>query len=373
MKKLYLGKKLSDKTAMALAIKEAYKGLGFTSPNPLVGCVILNKQREFLSSGFYSHYGAIHAEIMALNKIKNKKLLEQAHLFVTLEPCAHFGQNPPCVKELVKYPWAGLTYGLEDPNPKTNMKSIKKLKSKGFKIKKTSFFNKELQRLYEAFSVNMLEKRTFFALKTAGSLDGVSAFSHGESQWITSEKSRNSAHELRAGFSAVLVGVNTFLQDNPRLNCRLKTGKNRVNKALILDPTAQSFSLIEQSNLARVRPMKDIYVVSQIKPSQKTAFQVIQVSNKYPLDLKELAYKLYKKGLESVLVEGGIETWSQFLEQKQAQRLYSFINFSLLGGKRGRYWTDSLKIDGLNSKKQLKSAEILDISNEDLYITGLLS
>ena len=362
-------KKLSDKEAMALAIKEAQKGLGFVSPNPLVGCVILNKDREFLSSGFYTRYGAIHAEIMALNRIKNKKLLEKAHIFITLEPCFHFGQTPPCVDSLVQYPWASLTYGIEDPNPKTNKKSVKKLKSLGFKIKKTSFFKKELERLYEAFTFNMREQRTFFALKTASSLDGVSAFSHGESQWITSQESRDLVQELRAGFSAVLVGLNTFLQDNPRLNSRLKTKKNPVNKTVILDPTGQSFSLIKQSNLARVRPMKNIYVVSQIKPKVKYPFQLIHLPS-YPFDLKILSRILYNKNIPSVLIEGGAETWSQFLDQKQAQRLYSFVNLSLLGGSKGRYWTDSLKIKGLSSKKRLKSAEILHIS-EDLFITGL--
>ena len=355
---------------MALAIETAQKGLGFASPNPPVGCVILNKDREFLSSGFYSHYGAIHAEIMALNKIKDKKLLEKAHLFVTLEPCFHFGQNPPCVDRLIQYPWASLTYGLEDPNPKTNKKSIKKLKLQNFKVKKTTFFRKELQRLYESFSLNMREQRAFFALKTASSLDGVSAFSHGESQWISSRESRRLAHELRAGFSAVLIGCNTFLQDNPRLNCRLKT-KNITNKVIILDPSGQSFSLIEQSNLARVRPMKNIYVASQTQPKFKPAFQLIPLSS-YPFDLKNLSRILYNKAIPSVLVEGGCETLSQFLEQKQVQRLYCFISPCLLGGQKGRYWTESLNIRGLSSKKRLKSVEILKLT-EDFLLTGLVS
>ena len=368
--KKQLRKKLSDKEAMALAIEEAQKGLGFVSPNPPVGCVILNKGREFLSSGFYSHYGAIHAEIMALNKIKDKKLLEKAQIFVTLEPCFHFGQNPPCVDSLIKYPWESLTYGTEDPNPKTNTKSLKKLKSKGFKIKKTSFFEKKLQRLYEAFTLNMKEERTFFAVKVASSLDGVSAFSHGESQWITSRQSRDLAHELRAGFSAVLIGVNTFLQDNPQLNCRLKIKKNVTNKVIILDPEGQSFSLVEKSNLARVRPMKDIYIVSQKRPKTKYPFQLTHFKD-YPFDLKALSKILYNKDISSVLVEGGAETLSQFLGQKLAKRLYCFINPCLLGGKKGRYWTENLNISSLNSKKQLKSVEILYL-NEDLFITGLV-
>ena len=357
---------------MGLAIEEAQKGLGFVSPNPPVGCVILNKDGEFLSSGFYSHYGTIHAEIMALNKIKNKKQLEQAHLFVTLEPCFHVGQNPPCVNRLIQYPWASLTYGVGDPNPKTNQKSIQKLKVKGFNVKKSAFFKESLMRLYEAFTVNMKQKRAFFALKIASSLDGVTSFSHGDSQWITSEKSRALVHELRAGFSAILIGVNTFLQDNPMLNCRRKAKKDGANKVVILDPTGRSFSLIKKSNLARVRPMENIYIVSQRKPKEKHPFQLIHLPNQYPFELKELSYKLYQKNITSVLVEGGAETWSAFLEQKASQRLYCFISPILLGGKKGCYWTESLNIEALENKKRLKACEIFQL-DKDLLLTGLLS
>ena len=201
-------------------------------------------------------------------------------------------------------------------------------------------------------------------------MDGVSAFSHGESQWITSQQSRDLAHELRASFSAVLIGVNTFLQDNPKLNCRIKTKKKITNKVVILDPEAQSFSLIKKSNLARVRPMRDIYVVSRKKPKTKYPFQLLHCKD-YPFNLKDLSKTLYNKNISSVLVEGGGESLSQFLEQKLAKRLYCFISPCLLGGKKGRYWTENLNISGLNYKKHLKSVEILYL-NEDFFVTGLI-
>ena len=172
----FLNKKFSEREAMELAIKEAEKGQGFVSPNPPVGCVILNKDKEFLSSGFYSAYGHIHAEISALNKIKNKESLKGSHLFVTLEPCAHFGQNPPCVDSLLKQPFASIIYGREDPNPKTKGQGLKKLKQKGFKVKQSAFLQNSIRRLYEVFSFNMEKNRTFFALKTASSLDGIFYF-----------------------------------------------------------------------------------------------------------------------------------------------------------------------------------------------------
>ena len=376
--KKQLKKKLSNKEAMALAIEEAEKGIGFVSPNPPVGCVILNKNNEWLSSGFYSHYGAVHAEISALNKIKNKKDLRGAHIFTTLEPCFHFGQNPPCVNSLIKYPWDSLTYGIEDPNPKTNRKSIKKLKSKGFKVKKTAYFGKHLQRLYEAFTVNMRQNRAFFALKTASSLDGVMALHSGESQWITNKSSRDFASHLRVCFDAVLIGIETFLEDNPRLNCRKKAFEKIKNKVCLLDPSGRSLKLISKSRLAKVRPLENIFVIT--KPSfknkkEKPPFKLIScpLLNTPPssFDLWHLSQKLYKENICSVLIEGGAKTLSGFLEQKACQRLYHFISPCLLGGKKGRHWTEQLAISSLKNRKVLHSQERF-FFDEDILITGTL-
>ena len=370
-----LNQKISDQEAMEMAIEEAEKGQGFVSPNPPVGCVILDKNRRFLSSGFYSHYGSIHAEISTLNKIKNKKTLENGHLFVTLEPCAHFGQNPPCVDSLLKQPLASVTYGRLDPNPKTKSQGVKKLRQSGMKVQQSPHCQNSIRRLYESFALNMEENRAFFALKTASSLDGVSALSQGESQWITGEKSRDFVHYLRACFDAVLIGVNSFLEDNPKLNSR-KTGFEKTrNKVCILDPLGKSLKLIVKSNLAKVRPVEDIFIITKA-PFQKEAhpFTNLVVSfhpDKPQFDLKALSLQLYKKNIGSVLIEGGIKTFSSFLSQNAAQRLYHFINPSLLGGVKGRQWTEELLIPSLNYRKILKSKEILFLG-EDLLVTGIL-
>ena len=362
--------KLTDQEAMALAIQEAKKGLGFVSPNPPVGCVILNKNREFLSSGFYSQYGAVHAEIMAINKVKNKTLLEGAYLFITLEPCVHFGKNPPCVKNLIKYSWKNIIYGVEDPNPKVSKKGIKTLKRYGFSVKKIRSFQLELKRLYEAFTLNMKEKRAFFALKTAGSLDGVAGLSHGESQWITQASSRVLSQNLRLSFDSVLIGLGTFLQDNPRLNIRNRTFK-KANKVILLDPEGYSFDLISQSRLVEVRPLKSIYIVSS-KRKKNLNLSYIPIPNNKKIDLKRLSFQLYKKKINSVLVEGGMRTFSEFLQQKASTRLYQFINPSFLGGYKGCYWTETLHTRPLKERIEIQSLEVLK-TQPDLFITGLLS
>ena len=356
-------KKLSEQSAMELAIREAERGLGFVSPNPPVGCVILNKNNEFLSRGFYSHYGGTHAEISALNKVKNKKALKGAHVFVTLEPCAHFGQNPPCVDSLIKYPLASLTYGTRDPNPKVKGRGLKKLRSKGIRVKKTPFFANNLARLYEAFILNMKENRAFFALKTASSLDGVVALHSGESQWITNKASRDFASYLRVCFDAVLIGVGTFLEDNPKLNCRKKAYKKIKNKVCLLDPSGRSLKMILKSQLAKVRPLENIFVITGPSASKREnyPFKVLSCpllsSSPSQFDLQYLSRELYKENICSVLIEGGAKTFSSFLEQKACQRFYHFMSSCLLGGKKGKYWTEQVSISSLKDRKILHSQE----------------
>ena len=353
---------------MALAIQEAKKGLGLVSPNPPVGCVILDKNRQFLSSGFYARFGAIHAEKMALDKIKKPKLLDRAYLFVTLEPCTHFGKNPPCVNSLLSHNWQSIHYGIEDPNPKNQGKGLQKLKDQGFRLQKFSDFKGEIERMYEAFALNMSKKRCFFALKTASSLDGVSGFSHGESQWISSPKSRDRVQELRACFDAVLIGCDTFLQDNPRLNIRLANSK-KSNKVIILDPSGLSIPLIEKSRLAKVRSLKSIYIVTSSEP--KTRATRLKVPKNQEIDLRDLSHKLYKQGIGSVLVEGGLKTFAHFVNQGACSRIYQFISPCLLGGTKGRFWTESLAISGLKHKKSLKNMEIL-AQKPDIFLTATL-
>ena len=367
---------MSEREAIQRALQEAEKSLGKTLPNPPVGCVILDKNHRFLSSGFYAHYGALHAEVSALNKIKDKRALQAAHLFVTLEPCAHFGQNPPCVDQLLKYPFASVVYGAEDPNPKTKRGcGLKKLQSKeGLKVSKTKYFQNHLRRLYEAFDLNMRRSKTFFAMKVASSLDGITCLSHGESQWISDKSSKPFTFNLRAGFSAVLIGLQCFLEDNPRLNCRGQQPESETisNKVCLLDPLGQSFDLIEKSRLAQVRDLRDIFVLSHREERRSRPFKILRpalLTNSKNFDLKQLKTQLYGEGISSVLIEGGAHTFSSFLQQGAVERLYCIINPSLLGAGQGRGWTEGLSVSSLKDKKLLESLELISFK-KDLILTA---
>ena len=371
-----IGQRLSPRSAMKMALQEAKKGVGFVSPNPPVGCVILDKDHKFLSSGFHESYGKEHAEIIALNQIKKKSLLNGAFIYVTLEPCAHFGKTPPCVEALIRYPMARVIYGMKDPNPDTNGAGIDKLNLKGIQTEPFSCFQKEVKKLYEVFSFNMKERRAWTALKVAVTLDGMMALSNGSSRWITSDTSRKYVSRLRGRYDGVLIGAGTFLQDNPRLNSRQPPYREKKNRVVILDPKGVSLKHIASSRLAEVRPLSHIVVIvadSLKPPAKQPSFRL----KKYPLnsdgrfDLRTLLTDLYKEEkITSLLVEGGGAMYSSFFQQKAAQRLYQFVSPRFLGGGRGRGFTEGFFVKSIVQAAVLQDVEFSK-KGPDFLVTGL--
>ncbi len=368
-------KKLSPKQAMRLALKLAEKGLGWVEPNPPVGCVILDSKYNFLSSGWHERYGGDHAEIQALKKITNKKKLKGARIFVTLEPCHHTGKTPPCSRELAKYQIQSLTYGAEDPF--TSKKGLKHLQEKGVRITQTSDFLEETEKLVAPFKFSILHKKAFVSLKTAISLDGMTALKTGESQWITSEKARQHARFLRATHSAVLVGVNTFLKDNPCLDIRLNRFKEKKNKVIILDPKGKSFSALPKSKLFQAHFPDQIIVICS---AQTNTFQTnalvssigVKVKffktfeNYFPLtDILQHLYQ--EEGIQSVLVEGGAFCHSQFLKENIAQRLYCYMAPRIIG--KGQSWSGEFSIQKLSQSLNLDSVKVSSIG-KDFFLEG---
>ena len=363
-----VGQKLSAKQAMSLSIEEAKKGLPWVSPNPPVGCVILDKDHKLLASAYHQSFGKDHAEISALKKIKNKKLLKGAYLYVTLEPCSHKGKTPPCVNTLNKYAWNTIYYGQKDPNSKVNGKGIKKLQVKKIKIKKYNGFNKEIEDLYRVFNYNHQEKKAFVSLKVASTLDGMMALDDGSSQWISSKASRDHVSFLRACHDSVLIGVGTFLEDNPRLNIRKAGLSKKKNTVVILDPQGDCLDLLKKSQLSQVRDLSKIIVITKnIKHKKIRTICCPWKDSENQFDLESLKSLLYKEGLSSVLVEGGSNTFSSFVSQEQANVLYQFLNPSLVGGLRGLSWLESLEIENLKSKKPLKLIDSCQFE-EDLLL-----
>jgi diaminohydroxyphosphoribosylaminopyrimidine deaminase/5-amino-6-(5-phosphoribosylamino)uracil reductase len=366
---------LSEEQAIKLAIQEAYRGLGSVSPNPLVGCVILNSQNQFLSKGYHARYGEAHAEVNALKGLSSEEL-KGAKVFVTLEPCAHEGKTPSCAKALAKLPIAEVIYGLEDPNPLVKGQGASIIHAAGIQARVFSGLQNELEEVCEHFLWNFRHKKVFVSAKVASSLDGQLALASGESKWITDETSRKIAHVLRAGHDAMLVGSNTISTDDPSLNIRSEHFPNLKKKLIILDSDAFVLSRAEQLQLSKVHKPEDVYFVisDQISnPPNAWGAQIIRLPSKgLGLDLNVLLTKLWDLGLRSILIEGGAHVLSSFITEKAIQRLYLFQAPIILGAKGSKGWTEQVSIETMSHRMALRNRQFIPLE-KDLLITGLLN
>ncbi len=368
----------SPKKALRLALRLAKKGIGRVEPNPPVGCVILDSDGRLLAEGYHKAYGSDHAEVCALKKIKDKKKLTGARVFLTLEPCHHTGKTSPCSKELARYPIRSLTYGAEDPF--TDKKGLEYLRRKGVEIIYNSDFQEEMENLIRPFKFSFLHKKSFVSLKVASSLDGVVATKKGESRWITGWLARRHAHFLRSAHSAVLIGSDTLLKDNPRLDIRLDSFKGKENKVVILDPKGKSFSFLLQSRVLQARsPDQVILCCSHEKKANKKSMvlSALGVRLKFfkmarqNFSLAAVLKRLYQEEqIQSVLVEGGAFCWSQFLKEKAAQRLYLYIAPRIMG--EGLYWSRDFTIQGLSESLIVDSVQLKSLG-DDLLVEALFN
>ena len=208
----------ADNKFMKMAINEAKKGLGFTNPNPMVGAVIV-KDGKVISKGYHHACGMLHAERDALANVKSNAITENSTIYVTLEPCCHYGKTPPCTEAIIDANISRVVCAMTDPNPKVSGKGIEILRNNGIDVE-VGLLEDEARKLNTFFLTRQTKKRPFVALKIAQTLDGKTASQSGKSQWITGEKARNHGHFLRHKYMGILAGINTVLADDPMLNCR---------------------------------------------------------------------------------------------------------------------------------------------------------
>lgn len=340
---------------MALAIQIAQAGAPHVSPNPLVGCVILDKDNKFLASGYHEKYGEAHAEINAIKSLKEEQLAN-ATVYVTLEPCAHEGKTGSCAKKLAQYKLNKVVYGLTDPNPLVAGKGAQMLPAEEYQGK----HKQDLEDLAEVFLKNFRENKTFVALKVASSLDGQIALKTGESQWITGPESREYVHELRSWYDAVLVGTKTIENDDPSLNIRHDKIK-KENKVIILDPDARILKK-EKYKFLEVHKKENVYFA--VQNPVKSEYQTIVFK-----DLPHLMSELWKLNIKSIFVEGGATTHSSFLKEGLVDRLHLFMNTSVIGAGGGLSWTKDFSLQSLSEKLILKNVKT-QIFGSDIYVTG---
>jgi diaminohydroxyphosphoribosylaminopyrimidine deaminase/5-amino-6-(5-phosphoribosylamino)uracil reductase len=376
-KLLQKGKRLTPTEAMELAVFLGAKAWGRVAPNPLVGCLLLDKDQKLLSYGFHEQFGGPHAEINALKGLSESEI-KGANLYVILEPCAHEGKTGSCAKKLATLPIEKVVYGVEDPNPQVAGRGLQILRDAGIGVEQTSpELVEACEELAEVFLFNQRTKRPFVALKVATSLDGQMGHMSGESRWITGEEARTHAHYLRAGYDAVLIGGGTFLADDPSLNIRHPSFPGAKNKVVILDSVGSVAEALEGSQLLKCRSAEDVYLVGTREVTEQVpkGFKGNLVScaheNDSGFDLEELLSSLFERGIFSLFVEGGASVHSAFLQAKKVQRLYQFLAPTIIGGASGLAWTKELSCAEFSQRLTLRSVSH-QIFGTDICVTGKL-
>ncbi len=338
---------LSAETAMLMAIAEAQKGWGRTSPNPLVGCVIVDSENKLIASGhhIYANKGP-HAEVAALNKIDDKTKLKGATVYLTLEPCSHHTSNKkaPCAEVLAQYPLRKVIYGLKDPNPLVSGGGEKILRDAGIEavsvaesgLEDLKKLLVELEEVTEHFLTNMRTQMPFIALKVATTADGYMADNDGPTQWITGETSRQHVHYLRAGFDAILVGKNTFMKDNPKLNVRHPQFSDKKLKVLVADSKGEALPLLKKSEMYKSHKAEDIYWIVD-KPEDFKSYAHLGI-HFVAGPVNEALKNFHKQGVGSVFVEGGAEIYTYFIKNSLVDRLYHYVSSDKFKGRNGLHW-----------------------------------
>ncbi|MBU0672994.1 MAG: bifunctional diaminohydroxyphosphoribosylaminopyrimidine deaminase/5-amino-6-(5-phosphoribosylamino)uracil reductase RibD, partial [Candidatus Margulisbacteria bacterium] len=286
---------------------------GRTTPDPMVGAVLVRGGR-ITSMGYHGEVTTPHAEAWAIQKAEEKS--QGATLYINLEPCCHFGSNPPCTDRIVKSGIKKVIVSMKDPNPLVNGKGFNILKRHGIKVL-VGLLEDEAKRLNEVFVKYITSKRPFVALKTAMTIDGKIATRTGASRWVAGEESLRRAHHLRNVYDAILVGVGTVLIDNPKLNVRrVKKVKDPIR--IVLDSHARTPL---KADVLKIRGSKTIIVVgpkaakARVEQLKKAGAEILAVkAPKGKIDMKELMKHLAKRKITSVLVEGGGEVGASAIE-----------------------------------------------------------
>lgn len=364
---------------MQTALRLARRGYGHTSPNPMVGAVLV-KRGKIIGRGWHHQAGQPHAEIEALRDAAKKGHSPRgAILYVTLEPCCTHGRTPPCTEAIIS---AGIKYvivGTTDPNPKHAGKGLKLLKQAGIKV--ATLANQsvsiECMRLNESFNHWIVQRTPFVTVKAAMTLDGKIATARGESKWITGPESRGHGMHLRQGSDAILVGINTILLDDPSLTVRVSGRTSPVRlRRIILDSMART--PLNAKVVSDEQAALTTIVVSRRAPerrinalSKRVNVVITPAATNSKPDLRWLLNRLGKEQVTSLLVEGGGEVSASFLFAGLAQRVAFFYAPKILGGR------DSKRaVAGDGAQSQSEMLKLTDVEwkkyGSDVFLTARL-
>lgn len=359
-----------DKFYMNLALELAKKGKGRVNPNPMVGAVIV-KNNKIIGQGYHEEYGKFHAEINAINSAKES--VENSTMYVTLEPCSHYGKTPPCVEKIIESKIAKVVIASLDPNPLVSGTGVKKLIDAGIEVV-TGILNDENKKLNEVFMKYIVKKIPFVIMKSAMSLDGKISTRTGESKWISCNESRENVHKLRNEVMGILVGVNTIIQDDPELTCRLENGKTLIKiivdsslriplNSKVIKDAYNHRTIIITTSLAKESIVKEL--------ESKGAEIIIAKSKDNRVDLNDMMKKLGELNIDSILLEGGATLNFSAIKEGIVDKLQVYIAPKLIGGILSKTPVGGDGVEKLKDAYQVRDMS-LEMVGEDILIEGYL-
>ena len=340
-----------------------------TSPNHMVGAIVV-KNGRVVGRGYHQKAGMSHAEVIALDEAGNKA--SSATLYVTLEPCTHFGKTPPCVDRIIKSGIREVVIGMVDPNPINNGKGIKILRQNKMKVE-VGFLEDKLKAMNEVFLKYITRRMPFVTVKVAESLDGKIATRSGDSKWITSDKSRAWAHRIRQDYDAVMVGVNTVLRDNPSLNAwfsKRQPAKIVVDSRLSIPQEARIFS----------RGSSVIILTLATPPGQETEnrkmlsgkAKILEVKERAgQVNLKDALKKLAQLEITNILVEGGGTLIGSLFDEGLVDKIIFFLSPKIIGGKDAISSVMGQGVSRISKSAKVKCMQVRRFG-EDILLEGYL-
>lgn len=359
---------------MRRALKLARRGQGCVHPNPMVGAVLV-KDGRIVGEGFHERFGGPHAEVNAIRR--SRRTPKGCTLYLTLEPCSHVGKTPPCAELILKSGIKKVVIATKDPNPVVNGRGAQMLKKAGVQVTE-GVLTQEARALNRDFSHWVRQRMPYGVVKIAQSLDGKIATRTGESHWISGPEARDVSQTLRAASDAVLVGVRTILQDNPYLSVRNGMEKKngfRPPVKVILDGALRTPL---HANIFSGKSTGGVILAAtrrapknRIRLLRKKAEVLVLPGRGGRVDLKSLFKELAKRGIVSVLVEGGGETIAEALNRKLAQELYWFVAPKIIGGRGAPASVGGSGIDSLKRSFAVRQMSVRRIG-EDLLVHGFL-
>ncbi len=357
---------MSEKKYLTIAERMASRAVGITFPNPPVGAIIV-KDGEIISRGWTQINGVPHAEIHAINQIKNKKIIQGANIYCTLEPCSHKGKTNPCVDKIISLKFAKVVISQIDKNPLVNSNAVKKLREAGIKVVIINF-GRKAREINNIFFNSIKKNKPFITLKIASTADGKIATHKHKSKWITSSSSRMQGHKLRSLNECMIIGKGTIEKDDPLLDCRLDGLSDLSPDLFILD---SKLELKRNLKIFRYKKRK-LYILYSDKISKKIYklknieyIKIKEVNDM--LDIKSVIKNICKLGYSRILVEGGAKLSASLISANLIDEIVWFRASKIMGGS-GISAISSLNIDQINHLKKFELISNYSISSDHLAV-----